>query len=91
MALDQEKILAGMFWLWVALCVPWLFFFPLSAMAFDAGYTLEAYVFFWSVASYPALVIIAAFARKKIPSLTLLPLLTLAGVAASDLFHTLGQ
>ena len=60
-------------------------------MAFDGGYTLEAYVFFWSVGSYPLTVIVAGVTRKKVPTLIFLPFLSLAGVLLSGLFHTRGR
>jgi hypothetical protein len=56
-------------------------------MAFDGGYTLDAYVFFWSVASYPVTVAIAAFTRKKVPELVFLPLLNFLAPLALDVFH----
>ena len=82
-----ELVTTIFFWLWVILLIPWIFFFPLSGMAFDAGYTLEAYVFFWSVASYPVTVIVAGLARKKVPPLIFLPFLNFAGVLISGLLH----
>jgi hypothetical protein len=71
----QNPIVTALFWLWVILLIPCIPFIPLSAMAFDAGYTVDAYVFFWSVASYPVTVAIAGFMRKKMPGLVFLPFL----------------
>ena len=88
--MEQKSNTVGtaFFWLWILLLIPWIPFFPLSAMAFDAGYTLEAYVFFWSVASYPVTVIIAVLTRKKVPRLVFLPFLSCAGVLMYSLFHS---
>jgi len=44
-----------------------------SGMAFDGGYTLAAYVFVWSVLTYPVAVLIAAIFRRKVQWLVLLP------------------
>jgi len=39
--------------IWIILLVPWIPFAAFSGMAFDGGYTWRAYVFFWSVLTYP--------------------------------------
>ena len=75
------------FVLWVVLLVPWLLIAPLSAMAFDAGTTPEAYAFFWSVWTYPITVGISAVCRRWVPWIVLLPLLNLAACGASELLH----
>jgi hypothetical protein len=85
----EKRVTTAFLWLWIVLLVPWCFFFPLSAMAFDGGYTLGAYVFFWSVACYPVTVIVAGFTRKKVPALIFLPFLSFAGAFMPDLVHTL--
>ena len=72
---------------WVVLLVPWLLVAPLSAVAFDGGYTAEAYAFVWSVWTYPITVGIAAVFRRWVPWIVLLPLLNLAGCGASELLH----
>ena len=72
---------------WVVLLIPWLLVAPLSAMAFDAGCTPEAYAFVWSVWTYPITVGIAAVCRRWVPWIVLLPLLNLAGCGASELLH----
>jgi hypothetical protein len=84
----SNTITTVFFWLWIALLIPWLPFFLLSGMAFDGGYTAEAYVFFWSVASYPVTVIFAALMRKRMPASILLPLLSIGGVLMSSLLHS---
>jgi hypothetical protein len=73
--------------LWVVLLIPWLLVAGISGMAFDGGHTAEAYAFFWSVWAYPITVGIAAVFRRWVPSIVLLPLLTLAGCATSQLLH----
>jgi hypothetical protein len=72
---------------WVVLLIPWLLVAPLSSMAFDGGYTSEAYAFFWSIWTYPVTVGIAAVARRWMPWIVLLPLMNIGGCAASELLH----
>ena len=72
---------------WCILLLPWLLVAPLSGMAFDGGYTAEAYVFVWSVWTFPITVIIAAVFRKWVPWITLLPILNLTGCGASMGLH----
>jgi hypothetical protein len=64
--------------LWVVLLAPWLPLTLMSGMAFDAGYTVHAYVFIWSLLTYPITVLIAAAFRKKVQTLVLLPCLNVA-------------
>jgi len=61
----ENPIVIAFFWLWIILLIPGIPFIPLSAMAFDGGYTLDAYVLFWSAASYPVTVIIAGVMRRE--------------------------
>lgn len=68
----STKILLGV---WLLLLVPWLFFAPLSAMVFDAGYTFDAYLLVWSVWTYPIMVLAAALLRKKKADFVFLPLI----------------
>jgi hypothetical protein len=70
---------------WAVLLIPWLLVAPLSGMAFDAGYTAEAYTFVWSVWTYPVTVGITAVFRRWWPWVVLLPLLNVAGCGASGL------
>ncbi len=72
---------------WLVLLLPWLLIAPLSAMAFDAGSTAEAYTFVWSVWTYPITVGIVAVFRRWVPWLVLLPLLNVAACGASGLLH----
>jgi len=83
----QTPIVTAFFWLWVILLIPCIPLIPLSAMAFDGGYTLDAYVLFWSVASYPMTVAIAGFMRKRIPALVFLPFLNFIVPLSLDVFH----
>jgi hypothetical protein len=75
------------FVLWAVLIVPWLLVAPLSSMAFDGGYTAEAYAFVWSVWTYPITVGIVALCRRWSPWIVLLPLLNIAGCGESGLLH----
>jgi hypothetical protein len=83
----QNWIVTVIFWFWVILIVPWVLFLPLAAMDFDGGYTLEAYVFFCSVASYPATVLISGVMRKRTPGLVFLPVLNFFVALTSGIFH----
>jgi hypothetical protein len=56
-------------------------------MAFDGGYTAEAYTAVWSVWTYPALLAISFLCRRKAPGLIWLPALSLLGAAFSTLMH----
>jgi hypothetical protein len=60
---------------WVVLFVPWAPFALLSGMAFDAGPSIHAYVFFWSLWTYPFVVLTAVLLRRKVPMLVILPCL----------------
>jgi ABC-type microcin C transport system permease subunit YejB len=71
----EQPLWAILFGLWIFLLIPWLLIAPLSAMAFDAGNTFDAWVVFLSIVSYPVPVIIASFMRRKKPTLLLLPFL----------------
>lgn len=68
---------------WAFLLVPWAPFFLLSGMAFDAGPSIQAYAFVWSVWTYPFVLITAALLRRKVPLLVLLPTLNLVGFLLS--------
>jgi hypothetical protein len=72
-----EKFARRLFVLWLVLLAPWLFLAPLALMAFDAGPTSEAYVFVYSIWTYPVAVGIVAIFRKKIPGIVLLPSLNI--------------
>lgn len=72
---------------WLVLLVPWLVLLPLSGMAFDGGYTAEAYAFAGSVWTYPITLGIVGVFRRWAPWIVLLPLLNLAGCGASGLLH----
>ena len=77
----------AVFVFWLVLLLPWLLVAPLSGMAFDAGYTSEAYALVWSVWTYPISVGVTAVFRRWVPWLVLLPLLNVAGCCASGLLH----
>lgn len=68
------KIMLG---IWFLLLIPWLPFAGLSGMAFDGGYTLQAYIFVWAVWTYPITLGIAFLSRRKHPGLVWLPFLNL--------------
>ena len=58
---------------WIILLVPWIVITPLSAMGFDAGYTVDAYTLFWSLLTYPITVLMGGLLRRKRAILILLP------------------
>src|SRR5207248_1001781 len=60
---------------WCLLLVPWILFAGLAGMAFDGGYTTGAYIFVWSVWTYPITVGISFLFRRKHPRLVWLPAL----------------
>jgi len=53
---------------WGILLLPWLPLALMSGLAFDAGYTMHADVFFWSVWTYPVAILIVAFFKVGTPS-----------------------
>jgi hypothetical protein len=59
--------------LWAFLLVPWAAPAMGSSMAFEDGHTIGAYVFVWSVLTYPISVLIAAIFRRKVQWLVFLP------------------
>lgn len=77
----------ALFIFWIVLLLPWLMIAPLSAMAFDGGYTAEAYAFVWSVWSYPITVGLTAVLRRWSVWAIWLPLLNVAGCFSSGLLH----
>ena len=64
---------------WVVLLVPWFIIGPLSAMAFDSGPSVHAYVFAISALTYPISVIVATIFRRNVPWMVFLPCLNLGG------------
>jgi hypothetical protein len=74
---------------WLLLLLPWLWFCPLSGMAFDPGPSVEAYVLVISICTYPIPVFIAASYRKKLPAMVLLPLLNVAALTATGFLEPL--
>jgi hypothetical protein len=65
---------------WCILLLPCLIFAGLSAMAFDSGYTPAAYTVGLVPWSYPVLLGIAFFYRRRKPYLVWLPALTFAAI-----------
>lgn len=69
--------------IWCILLVPWVPFALLSGMAFDAGYTINAYIFVCSLLTYPVAILAAALGRRKKAFLALLPCVNLVGFLIS--------
>jgi hypothetical protein len=76
---------------WCVLAIPWFPFAVLAGLAFDGGYTLGAYVFVWSWQSYPFLLAIAFFCRRRRPQLIWLPALSIVAVAVSVISDKLSE
>jgi hypothetical protein len=70
---DQDVVEKWMTRFWCLLLLPWIIIAPLSGMAFDAGYTTEAYIFVWSVWTYPIILGLSVFLKRKAPVLAFLP------------------
>ena len=63
--------------IWLVILPPWMLLALMgTGMAFEGGYTLDAYMTLVVVWVYPALVAAAWFFRRKRPQLVWLPLLT---------------
>ena len=60
---------------WIILLLPWILLALMSGMAFDAGYTVEAYTTVACILTYPITVLTAGILRKKKAILVLLPCL----------------
>ena len=69
----------NVFIVWVALMIPWVVIAPLSGMAFDAGPCWTAYLFVWSVLTYPICLIVAWKLWRVAPFMMWLPLVNLIG------------
>jgi hypothetical protein len=59
--------------IWLFLLMPWMLFAMGSGMAFDGGPTSSAYLFVWSVWTYPLVLIAAMILKKWIPQVMFLP------------------
>jgi hypothetical protein len=77
-SLEDAKYL--LFVIWVILLVPWIFFAPLSLMAFAGGSTVFVYTFLFFFWTYPLAVFIVWKFRDKSPLIVLLPCLNIAVV-----------
>src|ERR1700733_10911356 len=69
--------------IWLVLLLPWLPMTLLSGMAFDAGYTIHAYAFVWSLLTYPIAVLVAAVFKRRMQALVLLPCLNVVAFLIS--------
>jgi hypothetical protein len=61
-----------------------------TGMAFEGGYTLDAYLSLFAAWSYPPLVAIAYFYRRRKPVFVWLPLLTILLFIVEQLVWQLG-
>jgi len=86
-ARKPESAFNLIFWVWVIMLVPWLLFGPMSAIAFDGGYTISAYVFVGSTWTYPISVLIMALFRRRVGWIVLLPFVNVTGCFTADLFR----
>ena len=72
---------------WIIFLVPWLPIAAVAGLAFDGGPKWSAYVFVWSVWTYPITVGIAFIFRRKKPILSYLPFVNVLGVLISEFQH----
>ena len=86
MTAGQERLAKVLFAIWVVLLIPWAPFAMLVGMAFDAGYTLQAYLAVTCVWTYPVSVFIAWHFKDRWFPIVLLPLLNVAPILAAA-FH----
>jgi hypothetical protein len=77
----------NVFIVWVALVIPWAAIAPLSEMAFDGGRCWSAYLYVWSVLTYPICLIVAWTLRRVAPFMMWLPLFNLIGFFVGGLAH----
>ena len=75
-----------LFVIWLILLLPWLLFAGLSGMAFEAGNALRAYVFLFSVWTYPVSVWAVWKFKEKSPTIAMLPILNFLGVFSDVLW-----
>jgi hypothetical protein len=75
--------------LWLVILVPWVPAFTLigTGMAFEGGYTVDAFLFVIGAWAYPILVAVAYYLRRRKPQLVYLPILTLIPMFASSVTH----
>jgi len=78
--LTTHEVHVALFFLWVALFLPWLVLAPFLGMAFEGSPTFGAYVFFLSTLTYPLVVVIAAIFRKRAPIIAFIPFLNVVTV-----------
>lgn len=76
--LPREWWVRSLVIVWLVLLIPWVPFSLLMGMAFDAGYTVEAYTAVAAVWSYPIVLLAALFLCRKRKSMVLLPILSIA-------------
>ena len=74
----QSTTTEVLFVVWLILLLPWIFFAPLSLMAFDGGSTVLVYTFLFSFWTYPLAVLIVKIFRERSPLIVLLPCLNIA-------------
>ena len=71
-----------LFVIWVILLVPWVFFAPISLMAFAGGSTVFVYTFLFFFWTYPLAVFLVWKFSNKSPLIVWLPVLNIAAVIA---------
>lgn len=70
--------------LWLALLLPWVLFATVGAgMAFEGGRTIQAYLLFWSIETYPIWTFISVRYRRYWIAVAA-PLITIIGLALSE-------
>src|ERR1041385_4998030 len=64
---------------WFALLLPWFPFAALAGLAFAGGPKWSSYLFVWSLWTYPLILFIGFWFRRKAPVLSLLPVFNVIG------------
>jgi hypothetical protein len=72
-----DSTVKTMLTVWFLLLIPWFPFATMgSGLAFDGGPTTAAYLYVWTMWTYPLLLGIAYFSRRRQPNLVWLPSIT---------------
>lgn len=80
MARSSSAYIQWLFVVWFAFLLLWLTLAPVSVgMAFEGGYCWRAYLFAWSIGTYPLSLIVAFSLRRAAPFMVWLPLINIAG------------
>jgi hypothetical protein len=68
-----------LFVVWLAFLLGWMTLLPLSGMAFEGGHCWSAYLYAWSIWTYPLSLILAFSLRRVAPFMVWFPLINVVG------------